>query len=638
MKNAFGDNRAANILSAFSKAPSLSVSALAGRIGVSERTVRNDIKQLNEAFRGCAAIETAQGRCTLHVFDADAFAAAKARLLDADEYLNSPRNRMDYIFGRLMRSAEPLLTDELAYEMNASRNTILADLKKLRVELEPYSLAIAGKTSKGIELQGAETDIRHYVLQNNYDTVYRNYPMEPEIDAIMERVFAESPVEKKTQTLFRKFLVVMLDRCLTDHSIPTLAPAFYNLTTRSEFIMVDGLLRRIEEFLGVSLPAEERLFVLLPIIGMRTPADVQNLQSIELDSAMVELGEKVFDQIRQELDIRIERPEAIEEFLYHLMFMLNRLRFNVRLKSPIADELREKYPLAWRMSDIAARVIRREYRIEVTEDERSYLATYFGVFLEEREQKRGRTFRAAVIGGPGRITGRLVQAQQRKVLDSSAEMTLVAEDAVSAEVLAEYDIVFTTVPLTCETSRPVIQIHEVFNEQELRHKVEKLRYFDQVDVPVLDSNWFVMVGLLDENRFYVLDGEESYEAAVHRMVNSLCEQGLVDSGFQERLEEREKKQTMVYDHSVAIPHTTQTASNRLVLSVGVCREPVRYLEREVRVIFLMGIPEQIGSDDSLLIRVYEEIISATQDTPLLDRLSKADTFQTLLRVLYRQAQ
>ena len=146
-----------------------------------------------------------------------------------------------------------------------------------------------------------------------------------------------------------------------------------------------------------------------------------------------------------------------------------------------------------------------------------------------------------------------------------------------------------------------------------------------------------MVGLLDENRFFVLDNSESYESSLHGMVQSLTEQGLVDEGFWQRLSEREHKQTMVYDHAVAIPHTVQSASNRLVLSIGVFREPVSYQGREVRVVFLMGIPEQIGSDDGLLIRVYEEIISVTQDTPLLDRLSRADSFQTLLRVLYRQA-
>lgn len=96
------------------------------------------------------------------------------------------------------------------------------------------------------------------------------------------------------------------------------------------------------------------------------------------------LQDKIFQQIRLEMDLWIEAPELKEEFLYHLMFMLNRLRFRVRLKSPMVTEMREKYPLAWRMASIAAQVIQRESGLEVTEDEHSYLASYFSVFLEER--------------------------------------------------------------------------------------------------------------------------------------------------------------------------------------------------------------------------------------------------------------
>ena len=39
-------------------------------------------------------------------------------------------------------------------------------------------------------------------------------------------------------------------------------------------------------------------------------------------------------------------------------------------------------------------------------------------------------------------------------------------------------------------------IEEVFNEQALRQKIEKAKYWDRVDMPVLDDNWFVMGGLL----------------------------------------------------------------------------------------------------------------------------------------------
>ena len=637
MNNLFGDNRAAGILHLFAGTPSLTAAALASYLGVSERTIRNDIHLLNAEFKGCASIDSEQGKLTLRVYDAEQFQAVRARLLETDRFLNSPRNRMDYIFGKLMRADAPLNADELAYEMSVSRGTLANDLKRLRADAELYRLAIVGKTGKGLLLQGAESDIRQYVLENLYDALYRDYPLEPEIDRMALETFADSPFERNAQEEFRRFLVVMMDRFLTEHPLGELTASFYSLTARPEFSLVNRLTARIGRFLGVEFPVEERLFVLLPIIGMRTPADVRNMQAIELDESMRALGEKLFGQIRRELDIRIENPEAIDEFLYHLMFMLNRLKFNVRTKSPLLEELREKYPLAWRMADIASRVIYSDYGLKVTADERSFLATYFGVFLEEQEEKRVRPFRAALLCGPGRITGRLVAAQLRKVLDSSVELTQFAGESVTTEMLASFDLIFTTVDIPCPTDRPVIRIREVFNEQALRQKIEKAKYWDRVDVPILDDNWFVMGGLLDESRFFPLDASDSYETALEKMIRALTDAGQLDEGFSERLREREKLGSMAFDHDVAIPHTIQYAGNRLVLAIGTFPKAVSYGGQDIRVIFLMGVPEAADADDGMLIRVYEEIISVAQEPELLAKVADARDFQSLLRALYRQA-
>lgn len=637
MKSVFGDNRTADILQFFCRTPVVMLSILASRLDVSERTVRNDIKYLNSELKDCAVIEGTQGRYTLHIYDSERFEEVRARLMEADEFLNSPRNRMDYMFGKLMRSRKPLLTDELAYEMNIGRTTLLNDLKKLREEIKPYHLQILGKTSKGLVLQGWESDIRHYVVENAYEQLYQQYPLDAEIVDAVREAFAANSFEKSVQSSFEQFLTVMLDRFLTGHYLGELSAPFYNLTARPEFGMIDELIRQIGEILRMEFPVEEKLFVLLPIIGMRTPADIQDMHSIVLDESIRLLMEKMFQQIRQEMDIEIESPEFIEEFLYHLMFMINRLRFHVQLRNPMLDELQEKYPLAWQIAGVAARTVHTVYGLEVTEDERGYLASYFGVFLEESGLKKNRPFQVAVVTGTGRITARLVAAQLKKVLDSSVELTLFADEKVTPEILSGYDIIFATVELPCDCGRPVIRIHEIFNEQELRHKIEKTRYWNQLDVPILDNNWFVMVGLLDENRFFRMDQSQSYEDAITLMSESLAAAGQVDGGFLERLCARERQGTMVFDHAVAIPHTVQYAAERLVLAVGVFPVPIRYQDHEIRVIFLLGLPEQISSDDSLLIRIYDEIISITQDTGLLNKITQADSFQALLRVLYRRA-
>lgn len=630
------DNRLAYILLTLCSTPAASPGVLAERLRVSERTVSNHMKQLEGELKDCATIRSSQGKYTLHIFDAERFRSVRARILAEESGFNSPGGRMDYVFGRLVRSQVPLLTDELAYEMNMGRSTLVSDLKRLRAALEPYGLSIQGRTSQGLTLQGREQDIRQYILERCYDTLYRNYPLDVEITGLVRKAFAASPVGRSTQQRFERSLTVMLDRFLTGHPIGELSPAFYRLTIRPEFETVNALMEDIGSFLHTDIPVEEQLFTLLPVVGMRTPADVSEMRSIQLDPAMRALQDKIFQQIRLEMDLWIEAPELKEEFLYHLMFMLNRLRFRVRLKSPMVTEMREKYPLAWWMASIAAQVIQRESGLEVTEDEHSYLASYFSVFLEERGLNGGKPFRAAVVCGTGRVTARLVAAQLSRVLDSSSELTLLSRDRVTSEALEDFDLVFTTVELPCSTEKPVILIREVFNEQELRHKIEKAKYWNQVDVPILDNNWFVMVGLLDESRFFLLDGVDTYDQALERMASSLVAQEQVDPEFLSRLRAREQIGSTVFDHQVAIPHTVQRAGDRLVLAVGVCPRPVRQGDREVRTIFLMGLPEDAGRD-TLLVRVYEEIISITRDGALLDEIAKADSFQALLRALYRQA-
>lgn len=634
MNRLFSDNRIGNLLQILRKTPEITVSALSSRLGVSERTIRNDIRQINEELKDCAVIDGVQGKYSLRIFQMERFREQLSTMMQADDFLNSSRYRMEYVFGRLMRSEEPLLTDELAYEMNVGRTTLMSDLKKLREEIEPYQLKIIGKTSKGLMLHGTETEIRRYVLDCVYTSIYRDYPLDEEIVQEMRQMLEQHGFEKSVRDTFEQFVTLMLDRFLTGHYIGLLPQRYYNLTARAEFGMVDQLVDRFSQILHIRIPIEEKLFVFLPIAGMRTPADIQDMRSIELDEHVRPLMQHILRQIKAEMDITIRSGEFTEEFLYHLMFMVNRLRFHVPLKNPMLEDLREKYPLAYQMAGIAAQVVSEEYQLEVTEDERGYLASYFGVFLTEVDLQQEKTFRVAVVCGTGRVTARLVAVQLKKILDSSAEMQLFADEKVSTELLNTFDIVLTTVELPCSCDRPVIRIHEIFNDRELLHKIEKAKYWDQIAVPVLDNNWFVMTGLLDESRFFVLK-ETDYPSAVAHMVSSLTESGQVDDRFAQRLEEREKKGTMVFDHAVAIPHSVQYASDKLMLSIGVLPQAIHDGDHEIRVIFLIGLPPQVEAEDNLLIRVYDEMIQIAKDEEMLDKIASADSFSALLRVLYR---
>ena len=138
-----------------------------------------------------------------------------------------------------------------------------------------------------------------------------------------------------------------------------------------------------------------------------------------------------------------------------------------------------------------------------------------------------------------------------------------------------------------------------------------------------------MAGFLDQEQFFYFDKETNYEKALEVIIDKLTYDGLVDDGFKERMEEREKMGTMVFDNAIALPHAIQHAGDRI--------KPIRHRDSDIRVIFLLGIPDNIDGNDNVLVRVYDEIITISQDSELLDRIASSASYKDLQRALYRQA-
>jgi lichenan operon transcriptional antiterminator len=633
MKSLFGDNRLANILAIMRKSSVMDLHMLASQLSVSSRTIRNDIKAINEKLGDSSMIEVDQGRCSLRIFDEKEFHRIYSEILNADDFLNSAANRRDYIFGKLMRSVEPVLTDDLAYETNVGRSTLIKDLNTLRNEISGWSLSITGITSKGLMLSGEEMDIRRYVLENNFDKIYKDYPQDEVVLQYEADAFARQPFDSKVEENFDRYLTLMLDRFMTGHYIGRLPDKYYNLTAEKNFSFVDHLMNQLGNRLRIDFPIEEKIFIFIPIVGMRKPDDTEKLSRIELDASIRPLVDAIINAVRAEMDLDIDLDGYMEEFMYHLMFMINRLRFNVHIDNPMADAVLEKYPVAAKVAEIAARVIEKQRHVTVTYEELGYLTSYFSIFMDESMQEKPQTF--AIVCGTSRVAARLMYAQLRRIIDSSTKVDMYMLDEVSSSLLDRYDIVLTNVDLPMKTNAQVIYIREIFNEEELRTRIRKAKYLPHGENMPIDDNWFVMTTILDPDKFFVLHGYDSYEAALRHMVSSLQASGELDEEFGERLRIREEEGTMAVGDGAAIPHAINKAQEKMVLAIGVLPDPVTYKGQEIRIIFLMGLPEKT-SNEELLVRIYDEILTILNDRELFDRITSADSYPNLLRVLYKR--
>lgn len=629
MKLFNNENRIAEILKNIEMQSACSVESLAAKLDVSSKTIRNDIKELNCLLGGYAYISNNKGECKLIVFTSYGYSEIRNKICTQDDLFNSSQTRMAYMFWQLMHAKEPYLTDDLSEEMKVARTTTISDLNRLRKAIDKYDLKIKGKANSGLKLCGNEFNIRMFVLENIYEHLYLNFPLGKTIRERLYDFQDRLSMDALGFGFFFRFFVVMIQRIESGHKITELEQKYKDLYESSAYNIVDEFLNEIEQVKGYKISKEERLFLSISVAGMRTPANTAEIeQKINISEGVADMIVEMLDRIQQEFDITVIANELFDDFVYHVFFMINRLKYGFHIYNPMVDDFKNKYSVAYKMAEIGKEVLEERAHIKMTEDEMGFLAAYFGVFLVEQESEKKRC-KIAIVCGSGKIIGRLIENQLKKVFtDVEPEFeTFYGEfDETKKDC---YDYIVTTTPLNLDTDIPVVFMDEVFDREYIQRKFENIRYLAEAGHSIRKGIDSLFMNLLDETRFFVLDSESTYDENIDRMVISLTNQGELDAGFSQRVREREKRSTMVLDRNIAFPHTKNMLS-KLTLALGVFPEMLKDKKYgSVRLVILLGIPESM-EDDTVLIRLYDEILAIGKNPDILPKIQKMESYREFL--------
>ena len=135
---------------------SLSIKKISDKFGVSERQIKNYIKQINE--------NNFQKELILQNDNGDYFLCDDFRDMTKEtshpEYL--PKERVSTIISMLVLSDTPINIFDLADELYVSRPTVESDLLKVRRTISPFKLTLDTKNDV-VSISGTEKDKRRLV-------------------------------------------------------------------------------------------------------------------------------------------------------------------------------------------------------------------------------------------------------------------------------------------------------------------------------------------------------------------------------------------------------------------------------------------------------------------------------------------
>ena len=458
---------------------------------VTERTIRNDLKAINEILRASRLPPL-----TIRSNGAIVYYGEKKPILDLvrrnDFYaykLSKEEREIAFALILLLSNGFVTLTG-VAEKLFVSRTTLINDLDDVKQLFRSRNLEMESHPNKGIRLLGPERDRRHCIINiiltklglsstevEQYSPFYnmilslidRNERDKKTIEQIIKTE------EKKNGLRFTDTAFVTLAYCLIV-SIGRMRTGSFIEDEESpqgaNYLLAKDLLAYTTDYFNLPLRDSEIRFlseILTELSPTRRGATHESSVEIQV------IATKFIRNISKDLGIDLTHDFTFYESLEkHLQATLLN-RFASLPQNSVTDLLTRNYPDVMRVTKKEAVLLNDYVRHTISENEISYLAMHVCAAIERKRGNRKRT-RVVVVCGGGIGTSELLVERLKKRFNFDIAAVEAAHNADTLKD-ANADLIISTVPMQ-DCGVDSLQVSPFLDDGDY---LKICRYLDSVD-------------------------------------------------------------------------------------------------------------------------------------------------------------
>lgn len=605
---------------------------LADALGLSEKTIRLRIKDLNEELVVYGAKVSAKARFGYRMEITD---QKKFDLLEIEEETNQDyipdtgEERSEYLLKYLIWHHGYVKAEELCDTLYISRTTLTKTLREVERILKRYGLTIDRKPNYGMKLQGKELDIRRLICDYFIKREYKEENVEDEIEEQIVH-FArnvrnmmlkyEIPISETAFENFIEYVYIACQRMKNEFCLEIPLDEAPEIGIR-EKSFIKELSAYIEKKSKCKVTKEEESYLLLYLSGKRMVGNiVENDTNFvikeRLDRIALEMLEYIYKEyhidFRNDFDIRMTLNQ-------HLVPLDIRIRFDIPLHNPLLDQIKTNYGLSYQMSREVAQIIEEHYQKKITEDEIGYLALIFELAIEKK--KGDERSDILVVCSTGKGSSRLLKYKYEQEFADYLDHIYVC-DLIGLEMFdfSKVDYVFTTVPITKEIPVPIVEVGMFLGQEDVQKVTGILKkgpqnYLEQYYKP---------------ERFYSHLKFETKDEVLEFLCNEIEKKEKVDDDFYEMVLERESFIQTNYGNKIAMPHPNRIASENTFVYVAVLDHEINWNKQRIQVILLSSIGKK---EDPNRQKFYEATANFALNGALIERLIRYPEYENFIQIM-----
>ncbi len=445
--------RTREILVEIIKSKEITISQLAESFGVSERTIRNDLNNINNFLEenDLSAVSIGSGKKIQHEEDIE---QAINLVTDKDfySYKLSKEERKSMIAILLIESSEYITLSKIADTLFVSRATIINDLSGVKEFLKSGNLTVISHANKGLRLEGLESDKRFFLLNMitadrnninlftslNKDNVLFKEEVEKIHKIINEQEHAhESYLTDNSYNRLKNYLTIAVSRIERGELIET-----QQEINNTKYAMAQDILKYMSQYLGFISTVDEVRFLSRFLNSLR----YLKKQNENKSMVKVQLITRTFiEAISEELKVNLNNDYDFYQNLSNHLGAIFRTGVSELQSNEFLDEVIIKNPEIVLAVKKHIDIIEKYAERTISEVEITYITIHICAAME-RKKNQEIAFHVVLVCSGGIGTSQLLLAKLKShynfqivdIISSHDEKNILESNA---------DLIISTVPL-----------------------------------------------------------------------------------------------------------------------------------------------------------------------------------------------
>ncbi|PMD67953.1 BglG family transcription antiterminator [Companilactobacillus nuruki] len=614
------DNYAKLLLELEKRTNGISGNQLADSLGVSTRSIRNYVKDLNNNYLQGARIEASPEHG--YVIKGQITSITETGQLEFEQ-------RAFFILRYLMMRTDITTYENLAEKLHYSSQTIRSDIYRIQelIAEEQRNVRLQAIIFKGVMLEGDELAIRSLLdsffnpnttsfeqLEREYDFYFQEWIDPLEIHSLivcLRQQFVKRNL-KPTPALVKpiaNYIIIANYRDDLGQRLNQVLPGTQQLSVdtmdyasilleRGFQIIGDTIPDKVETWCFAWLLVSQQLLTDENAIGGSSESDSRLLNTIK--KALLDLSNTYNQPFLQDTKLQTD-------LLLHISRDIYPLEYQFYIENSYLHHIKTDYIMAYQYAVDFAHSLIEMMNLKVPDNEIGYYALHFAAFLERNQQ---RTIDVAVIYARRPVTGQML-AQRIEEQFSNVQVVAIV-DTKHIKDIPQVALLIASNESSIKSKYPIIYVNDWLDKQD--NKKLQLQINQIILQQVLNGSLLIHGKFKNKN--------ELIKTVLKKMGNDSLYSAIIQ---RERLSSTETGNFAAIPHPMRIPDVSKFS-----LGIVILDEPMKWSKELARLVIVVIPTHDQLSRYELVFKELQRVVTNNELPDLLPSIRTLDDFINLV--------